>query len=369
MADKKIHLRIPGPTPVPDEVLDAMTAQMINHRGPAFKDILERVTVRLKEFFQTENDLYVMTSSGTGAMEASVVNTLSPGDRVLALTIGSFGQRYVQIAEAFGADVVKLEAPYGKAINPDDVDKHLSEDPAIKAVLITHNETSTGVTNPLRSIAAITRSHDRLLLVDAISSIGSIDLPVDAWECDVVSTASQKGWMSPPGLSMISVSQRAWEAWKTSTMPRFHWDFGQLQSYLERGQTPWTPAVSTFYALDVGLEAIAQEGLANVFERHASVARRARDGARALGLSLLAEEEFASNTVTAINAPEGIDLAQLLKICREEYGVVLAGGPGPLAGKVFRIGHLGHVTENDIDVVIDTLREVLRRLGFKGSGN
>ena len=173
-----------------------MTAQMINHRGPAFKEILERVTDRLKEFFQTENDLYVMTSSGTGAMEASVVNTLSPGDRVLALTIGSFGDRFVQIAEAFGADVVKLTAPYGKAINLNDVDKALADDPSIKAVLITHNETSTGVTNPLRSIAEITRSHNRLILVDAISSIGSIDLPVDAWECDVVSTASQKGWMA-----------------------------------------------------------------------------------------------------------------------------------------------------------------------------
>ena len=332
---------------------------MINHRGPAFKEILERVTDRLKEFFQTENDLYVMTSSGTGAMEASIVNTLSPGDRVLALTIGSFGDRFVQIAEAFGADVVKLTAPYGKAINPDDVDKALADDPSIKAVLITHNETSTGVTNPLRSIAEITRSHNRLILVDAISSIGSIDLPVDAWECDVVSTASQKGWMAPPGLSMISVSQRAWEAWESAKMPRFHWDFGQLQSYQEKGQTPWTPAVSTFYALDAGLEAMAKEGLANIFERHASVARRARDGARSLGLTLLAGEEIASNTVTAVNAPEGIDLSQLLKICREEYGVVLAGGPGPLAGKVFRIGHLGYVTEQDIDVVIDTLREVL----------
>ena len=368
MTDRKVHLRIPGPTPCPEDVLEAMTAQMINHRGPAFKEILERVTARLKEFFQTENDLYVMTSSGTGAMEASVVNTLSPGDRVLALTIGSFGQRYCQIAEAFGADVVKLEAPYGKAIDPNDVDKALSGDPSIKAVLVTHNETSTGVTNPLRTIAEVTRSHDRLLLVDAISSIGSIDLPVDAWDCDVVSTASQKGWMAPPGLSMISVSERAWEAWKSARMPRFHWDFGQLKSYFERGQTPWTPAISTFYALDAGLEAMAWEGLANIFERHASVARRARDGARALGLSLLADEEVASNTVTAINAPEGVDLAQLLKIAREEYGVVLAGGPGPLAGKVFRIGHLGYVTEDNIDVVIDTLREVLQRLGFRGPG-
>ena len=366
MTNAKVHLRIPGPTPCPEEVLEAMTAQMINHRGPAFKKILERVTDRLKEFFQTENDLYVMTSSGTGAMEASVVNTLSPGDRVLALTIGSFGDRFVQIAEAFGADVVKLTAPYGKAINPDDVDKALAADPSIKAVLITHNETSTGVTNPLRSIAEITRSHNKLILVDAISSIGSIDLPVDAWECDVVSTASQKGWMAPPGLSMISVSQRAWEAWGSAKMPRFHWDFGQLQSYQEKGQTPWTPAVSTFYALDAGLEAMAKEGLANIFERHASVARRARDGARSLGLTLLADEEIASNTVTAVNAPEGIDLAQLLKICRKEYSVVLAGGPGPLAGKVFRIGHLGYVTEQDIDVVIDTLREVLQGLGFRG---
>ena len=366
MAEKKVNLRIPGPTPVPDAVLESMRAQMINHRGPDFKTLIDRVTDRLMKLFQTENELFVLTCSGTGAMEASIVNTLSPGDRVLALVIGAFGQRYSEIATAFGAEVSTITAPYGEAINPEDVREALEADDSIKAVLVTHNETSTGVTNDLASISRIVDEEDRILLVDAISSIGSIDLPVDAWRCDVVVTASQKGWMSPPGLAMTSVSPRAWAAYREATMPRYNWDFAKAKSYLENGQTPWTPALSTFYALDTGLEIMAKEGLPNIIERHAAVTRRAREGVRALGLSLLARDEVASNTVTAVNRPEGIDVAELLKVAREDYNVVLAGGPGTLAGKIFRIGHLGHVTEEDIDDVLTALGQALEKLGYRG---
>lgn len=366
MKTPTVNLRIPGPTPVPEEVLESMRAQMINHRGPDFKALVERVTDRLMKLFQTENDLFVLTCSGTGAMEASIVNTLSPGDRVLALVIGAFGQRYSEIATAFGAEVSTITAPYGEAINPEDVREALEADDSIKAVLVTHNETSTGVTNDLASISRIVDEEDRILLVDAISSIGSIDLPVDAWACDVVVTASQKGWMSPPGLAMASVSPRAWAAYREAKMPRYNWDFAKAKSYLENGQTPWTPALSTFYALDTGLEIMAKEGLPNIIERHAAVTRRAREGVRALGLSLLARDEVASNTVTAVNRPEGIDVAELLKVIREDYNVVLAGGPGALAGKIFRIGHLGHVTEEDIDDVLTALGQALEKLGYRG---
>ena len=367
MVDNQPNLRIPGPTPVPDEVLQAASGPMINHRGPVFKTILDRVTDRLKRLFQTEDDLYILTSSGTGAMEASLVNTLSPGDKVLALVIGEFGQRYAEMAQAHGAEVTLLKSELGSVANPDEVKAALISDPDIKAVLVTHNETSTGVTNDLAAIARVAKDHDKLLLVDAISSIGSIELAVDAWGCDVVATASQKGWMAPPGLAMVSVSQKAWEANADAKMPRYYFDLAAARSYLERGQTPWTPSLSIFFAMDASLEIMEKEGLANIIERHATVSRRTREGVKSLGLSLLAQqEEWASNTVTAVNGPEGIDVADLLRIMREEHKVVLAGGPGSLAGKIFRIGHLGYVTEQDIDNVIDSLKLTLDKLGFKG---
>lgn len=367
MTDQHPNLRIPGPTPVPDEVLQATAGRMINHRGPAFKAILDRTTDRLKRLFQTENDLYILTSSGTGAMEASLVNTLSPGDKVLALVIGEFGQRYADMAKAHGAEVIVLESELGSVADPDEIKKTLDADPDIKAVLVTHNETSTGVTNDLASIARVAKEHDKLVLVDAISSIGSIELAVDAWGCDIVTTASQKGWMAPPGLAMVSVSRMAWEAHAEAKMPRYYFDLSTAESYLKRGQTPWTPSLSIFFAMDTSLEIMEKEGLANIIERHATVARRTREGVKSLGLSLLAQrEEWASNTVTAINGPEGIDVAELLRIMREEYKVVLAGGPGSLAGKIFRIGHLGYVTEQDIDNVIESLKLTLDKLGFKG---
>jgi aspartate aminotransferase-like enzyme len=344
-----------------------MSRQMVNHRGKEFGELLVNITNRLKEFFQTKGDVYILTASGTGAMEAVVVNTLSPGDKVLGISIGAFGDRFADIAQTYGADVTRLSFEWGQAADPDAVRQALRQDPDIKAVLLTHNETSTGVTNDLATLAAVAREFDKLVLVDAISSLGSIDLPVDAWGCDVVATGSQKGWMTPPGLAMVSLNQRAWDAYSRARMPRYYFDFGKARKFLEKNQTPWTPAVSVFYGLAVGLEMMAEEGLPNIIARHKKVAQRARDHVRALGLSLLPRDEaYASNTVTAVNAPQGVDVKKMLQVLREEKKVVLAGGQGKLDGRIFRIGHLGMVEERDMDQVAAALSEVLPRLGYKG---
>ena len=228
------HLRIPGPTPCPADVLRAMSRQMINHRGKEFGQILNDVTAKLKELFQTKSDVLLLTGSGTGGLEAVIVNTLSPGDRVLSVSVGVFGERFASIAQQFGAEVIPLRFEFGRAVDVDDVRRALQADSEIKAVLVTHNETSTGVTNDLASISSVVNGFDKLLLVDAISSLGSIDLPVDDWHCDVAVTGSQKGWMVPPGLAMVSVSPKAWQAYAQAKMPRFYWDFGKAKSYLEK---------------------------------------------------------------------------------------------------------------------------------------
>jgi len=358
------NLRIPGPTPCPPEVLQAMARPMINHRGPEFARMLYDVTQKLKQLFQTKTDVFLLTGSGTGGLEAVVVNTLSPGDKVLSVSIGFFGDRFGEIAQTFGAEVISLRAEPGKAADVDEIRRALQSEPKIKAVLVTHNETSTGVTNDLEAISAVVREFDKLFLVDAISSLGSINLPVDEWHCDVTVTASQKGWMVPPGLIMLNVSPRAWQAYAHAKMPRYYWDFGKARSYLERGQTPWTPAISVVFALEVALEMMLKEGLANIFARHERVGKAARDGVKSLGLSLFAEERYASNTVTAVASPDGLDTKRLLKILHEEHQVTLSGGQASLAGKMFRIGHLGWVTEKDIKAVIDALRVALAQAGF-----
>ena len=356
------NLRIPGPTPCPDEVLQAMTKQMINHRGPEFRDILNRVTENLKVFFQTKNDLFLLTGSGTGGMEAAVVNMLSPGDSVLSVSIGVFGDRFASIAEQYGANVNRLKFEWGRAADPDEVDRALKADPRIKAVLVTHNETSTGVTNDLEALSKVIKGAGKLLLVDAISSLGSLNLPVDEWDCDVVISGSQKGWMVPPGLAMVSVSQEAWQAHANAKMPRFYWDFTRAKSYLERGQTPWTPAVSTVFAMDTALRMMLEEGFPNIIDRHARLGELTRQGVKSLGLLLFADEKYASNTVTAVKAPDGTNANDLRKILLSEYEIVLGGGQQSLDGKIFRIGHLGMVTEQDIEAVLSALKVALLKV-------
>ena len=336
---------------------------MINHRGPEFRDLLRRVTERAKQVYETRGDVYVLSSSGTGAMEAAVVNTLSPGDRVLAVTVGAFGDRFARIAEVFGADVRVLRYPPGRAADPQGVRDALRADPSISAVLTTHNETSTGVTNDLAQIAPIVKGEfGRLLLVDGVSSVGSVPLPTDEWGCDVVASASQKGWLVPPGLAFINMSQDAWRAHAVAAMPRFYFDASEYRRYLEIGEPPWTPSIPVMFALDRALDMMISEGLDAIHARTARAAGRVRQGVAQLGLDILPHPDDASDTVTAVKVPEGVDAGELLRMMRQDYDVVLAGGQQSLAGKIFRIGHLGMVTDAEIDGVMAALGETLRRL-------
>ena len=364
-----MQLRIPGPTPIPDEILNVLSRQMINHRGPEFAELIRRMTDILKEIFQTKGDVLILTGSGTGGMEAAIVNTLSPGDKVLVVSNGFFGERFADIAEIYGAQVERLRFEWGSAADPEAVRQALAKDPGVKAVLVTHNETSTGVTNDLAAISNVVKEFEKLLLVDAISGLGAIDLPADAWGCDVVVTGSQKGWMVPPGLAMVSVSEKAWQAQADARMPKYYWDFAKAKQFLdEKGQTPWTPAISMFFALDAALELFQQEGLQNILARHARVGSKAREMVKSLGLSLFPQDRCASNTVTAVKAAEGLDVKKLLGILREEHDVVLSGGQQRLEGKIFRIGHLGYVSEEDMEAVGQALRIALPKAGFAGGG-
>ena len=359
-----MNLRIPGPTPCPPDVLQAVAGPMINHRGREFAELIRNQTARLKELSCAASDPLILTTSGTGGLEAAVVNTLSPGEQVLSVSIGSFGERFAGIAEAYGASVTRLRYDWGCAAVPDDIGRALREDPKISAVLITHNETSTGVTNPLESIAQVCRDAKKLLLVDAISSFGAAPLEIDAWGLDVVVMGSQKGWMVPPGLAFVTMNDRAWQAYENAKMPRVYFDLGKARDFLVKGQTPWTPALSIIFGLDVALSKMVEEGIQAILARHARAGQIVRDGAKILGLELLADERFASNAVTSIKVPEGVDVKQLRTLLEEEYGVVLAGGQGKLAGKIFRIGHLGWFTEEEIEEALDALGKALPRVGF-----
>ena len=355
-----MNLRIPGPTPCPEEVLAAGAMQMMNHRGPEFAQILRRVTDGLNWVFGSSTDVLSITTSGTGGLEAAIVNTLSPGDRVLSVSIGSFGDRLKSIAKTYGADVVSYALEWGEAADPAVIAKMLDEDKAIKAVLVTHNETSTGVTNPLEAIAREVRARDRLIIVDAVSSMSSIPCPVERWDLDVVVSGSQKGWMVPPGLAFLYMSERAWKANAEAKIPRFYFDAVKTRDSLQKLQNPWTPAMSIYYAMDKAFELIRAEGLEGVFTRHEAIANYTRQRVKGLGLSLVpVDESRASNTVTAVWWPEGVDGKAISKRAREEFGIVLGGGQGKLEGKIFRVGHLGWVQQHEVAEALDVVEKLL----------
>jgi aspartate aminotransferase-like enzyme len=360
------NLRIPGPTPCPPETLGELSRQMINHRGPEFAEMQGRIMDRLKLFFRTRNEVYVFTASGTGAMEAAIVNTLSPGDKVLAVSIGEFGDRFGEIAETYGADVTRLNFDPGTEADAAKIAEELAKD-AFRAVLVTHNETSTGVTNDIQGIVKACRAvnPEVLMIVDGVSSLGCIPYAADAWDVDVSTTASQKGFMIPPGLAFVSLSDRGWKAYETSKMPKFYLDIGKSRDMAAKGQTPFTPAVSLYYGLDLALQMMADEGLEQCNARHHDVAEYTRQKVRALGLEMLAEGPQASDTVSSVRVPEGIDAGKLLSMLNKEYDTVLAAGQGKLAGKIVRIGHMGLVGKEDIDAAINALESALERLGYK----
>jgi aspartate aminotransferase-like enzyme len=365
------NLRIPGPTPIPPAVAEAMARPMINHRGPEFAAMVARITTQLQHFFQTAQPVLGFPSSGSGAMEAAIVNSFSPGDAVLSVTCGAFGNRLAKIAETFGLRVTRHEVEWGRAAEPAAVAEAMAAIPDLRGVLLTHNETSTGITNDIQALAQAIRgqSGDALILVDAVSSLGCVDLRMDEWDLDVVFTGSQKGWMVPPGLAMIAASERAWEATERATLPRFYWDFRMTRKSLEKGQTPYTPPVSIYYGLDVSLPMMRAEGREAIFARHAAAGALVRGRAQAMGLELFADPAFASNTVTAIRVPESVDAKALTKALREDEGVVIAGGQEHLDGKIIRIGHLGYFTQADLTACMDALERRLTALGYRASAS
>lgn len=364
---KENNLLIPGPAPVPDAVARAMSSEMFNHRGPRFKKIIEESTAALKEVFQTRGRLYILTSSGTGAMEAAIVNFLSPGERVLSLVNGSFGDRFAAIAGVYGAAVERLETPWGQPLDYEALETKLREDVehTLRAITVVHNESSTGMLNDLERISRVCGDHPALLIVDTVSSMGAVDLPVDRWGIDVCVTGSQKALLLPPGLSFISVSEKAWLAAAEAKMPRYYFDLRKAQEYLEKGQTPFTPALSLCVALREGLQLYFAEGRQNCYARHRRMAAAVRAAAGALGLEPLVKDlQQASPTVTALRAPASIKVDQLREEMRRRFGVEIAGGQGELEGQIFRFGHLGAVTESALLAGIEALELSLQTLGY-----
>jgi aspartate aminotransferase-like enzyme len=354
------NLRIPGPTPLPAAVLEAGSAHMINHRGPEFLELLGRVSGAMRPAFGTQQDVLVLTASGTGGLESAIVSFLSPGDPVLGVSIGNFGERFATIATTYGADVTRLGIEWGQAADPDSVSAAsaamASEGRRPRAVLLTYNETSTGVTNPLPELVAAVRREapDALVMVDAVSAIGAMPFEMDAWGVDVAVTGSQKAWMIPPGLAMVAASERAWAAAEQASMPRFYLDLARHRDVLPKGQTPWTPAVGLVIQLDVALGLMASEGLPAIFARHAACAAAARAGLQGLGFELFADPAHASATVTAAHVPDGVDWSVVNRELRSR-GLVIAGGQGKLKGRIFRIGHLGHVSVDDIVSALEVI--------------
>jgi len=359
---------LPGPTPIPERARLAGATEMIGHREVECEKLLKEVVDGLKYVFQTKNDVLVLTCSGTGGLEGSIANTLSKGDKILSLCTGAFGERYATIAEKYGVEVDRLDVPWGEAVEPKEVEEKLAsyKKGEIKAILMTHNETSTGVINHPKPIGKLARKYNCLLLIDAVSSLAGIELKADEWGADVVVTSSQKALMSPPGLCLVSISPRALKAYESSDLPKFYLDFKRAKDrYDAKNQTPATPAISILYVLREVLRDIKKEGLENVFKRHEIITKAIRSSMKAIGLELLVDDKIASKTVTAVKLPEGIAYSLLRNKLKDKYNVYVTGSKGQLQGKVFRIGHLGNVSRIDILSTISALEFVLLELGFE----
>jgi len=350
-----VNLRVPGPTPLPPGVYEALAEPMISHRGGEFRRLMAEIQPPLREVFGTGGDVLVLTASGTGGLEAAIVNVLSPGDEVLAVSVGVFGERFASIARAFGARVTMAEFPMGQPADAREVAAALAATHGAKALLLTHNETSTGVANDVEAIAAAARrvSPDILILVDGVSSVGAMPMRADAWGCDVVITASQKALMAPPGLALLAVGPRAWRAMEQARMPRAYWDLREARRWAERGETPFTPAVSAMQGLRAGLKALMAEGLEAAFARHRRLAEMTRRGLAQLGFRPVARDESASPTVTAAWVPEDVSGEALLRVLEERYGVVLA--LGHVKDRTIRLAHMGWVHEADIREALEAL--------------
>ena len=362
----KLTLMIPGPTPVPETVLKAMGRHPIGHRSGEFQAIVRRTTEQLKWLHQTTSDVLVITGSGTAAMEAGIINTLSRGDKVLCGDNGKFGERWVKVARAYGLDVEVIKAEWGQPLDPEAFRSALEADSAkaIKAVILTHSETSTGVINDLESIARHVKAHGTALtLADCVTSLGATNVPMDEWGLDVVASGAQKGYMLPPGLSFVAMSARAWEAYERSDLPKFYLDLGPYRKTAAKDSNPFTPAVNLYFGLEAALDMMQKEGLDAIFARHARHRAAAQAGMKAMGLPLFAAEGWGSPAITAV-APQGIDAEQLRKTVKEKFDILLAGGQDHLKGQVFRIGHLGYVCDRDVLTAVAAIESTLQSLGL-----
>jgi len=363
---KKNYLLTPGPTSLPAEVLEALAKPMIHHRTPQFQAILKEAVEGLKYIFQTKNDVFVLSSSGTGAMEAAVANLLSPGDSAITVEGGKFGERWTELCQAYGVKTEVIKVEWGQAVSPSEINLKLkNKNSEIKAVFVTLCETSTAVTNDIKAIADVLRNTETVLVVDAISGLGVIDLKTDEWGVDVVVSGSQKGLMLPPGLGFISVSEKAWKLIDQAKSPRYYFDLRLCKKAWAQTDTPFTTSVSLVVALNAALKMLKAEGLENVFKRCRKLADAVRAAAKAMGLKLYAQEDCSSDAVTAVRVPEGIDGEKLVKTMRDIHGITIAGGQAELKGKVFRIASMGDLNEFDIILALACLEKVLYQMGHK----
>jgi aspartate aminotransferase-like enzyme len=371
--DRPEIILAPGPTPIPPEVLLAQGSPLVYHRGPGFGDIMRDVTGRLRQLYRTDaGDLVLMTSSGTGGLESAIQNCFSPGDEVLVPLAGFFSGRFQKLAETYGLSVRTIEYEWGTRIRPDDVATALAERP-VKAVLLTHSETSTGVIQPVRELAEVANAAGAMVLVDVVSSLGAVPFEFDAWGIDVAIGGSQKALSASPGIAFAAISPRAWEATRGATLPRFYFDWATYKRFAELPdpENPWTPAISVMQGLQAALHLYFQEGADAAMARHRMLSRAVKEGVMALGLDLFGEGLEDNWTVTAIRAPECADADMISDTMRAEHGCVIAPGQGPLKGKVFRIGHFGYVSELDIIRGLAALEMTLEKLGHpvkRGAG-
>jgi aspartate aminotransferase-like enzyme len=365
--ENKDLLMIPGPTPVPENVLLAQAKHPIGHRSPDFSEIIAEINENLKWLHQTQQDVLTVTASGTGAMEAGIINFLSPGDRVIVASNGKFGERWAEITDAFGLQTERITAEWGDALDPDAIGEKLEADTnkEIKAVIVTHSETSTGVLNDLETINRHVKNHgEALIMVDAVTSLGAVNIPIDEWGLDVVGSGSQKGYMVPPGLGFIAVSEKAWKAYETAKIPKFYFDLGTYRKSNAKNSTPFTPPINLMYGLQTALQMMRNEGLENIFARHERNTLATRAAMEAFGLPLFAPDNAASRAVTAV-APTTVEAEKVRSVMKKQFNIALAGGQNQLKGKIFRIGHLGFVSERDVLTVVGSLEAALRELGHE----
>jgi aspartate aminotransferase-like enzyme len=357
-----INFRLPGPTPLPPEVVAALGREMIPHRGPAFRALFRETLEMAKEAHRTTGDVLIWAATGSAGWEVAIVNLLSPGDAVLAAVNGDFGDRFARVAARLGLDPRRVESPWGEPILPGQLERGLAENPEAKAVLLVHNETSTGVTNPLPELAAVARRHGALVVVDAVSSAGALPLEVDTWGLDFVLSGSQKAWMCPPGLLIAAIGSRAWAAYERSRFPKFYWDIGAGKKMAEQGMTPTTPPLSGIFAFHAALRLMREEGFDNVWERHRRLGQLTRGALCEAGLDLLAAKGFESNTVTAVWTTPGVTALDLLDLLRRDYGVEAQGGQGHLTDRVLRLGHMGWVDERAMRDAVAAVAAATHRL-------